>query len=69
MCSAPVIITKITRQNAAEVRLIEDDNVVKTLATDCMSIASVSVTWLCRKLRQVGEGVLGRRGRYLPTVA
>jgi hypothetical protein len=34
-----------------------------------MSIATVSVRWLCRKLRQVGEGVLGRRGRYLPTVA
>jgi hypothetical protein len=27
----PVIITKITRQNAAEVHLIEDDDVVKTL--------------------------------------
>src|SRR6185295_9698794 len=24
---------------------------------------------LCRKLRQVGEGTLGRRGRYFPTVA
>ena len=29
-----MIITKITRQNATEVRLIEDDNVVKTLTTD-----------------------------------
>ena len=34
-----------------------------------MSIAAMSVRWLCRKLRQVGEGTLGRHGRYLPTVA
>jgi hypothetical protein len=32
-----------------------------------ISIGTVSVSWLCRKLRQVGEGVLGRRGGYLPT--
>ena len=25
--------------------------------------------WLCRNERQVGEGALGRHGRYLPTVA
>jgi hypothetical protein len=34
-----------------------------------MSIAAMSVRWLCRKLRQVGEGTLGRHGMYLPTVA
>ena len=33
------------------------------------SPAAMSVSWLCRKLRQVGEGTLGRHGRYLPTVA
>jgi hypothetical protein len=33
MRSAPVIITKITRQNATEVHLIEDDNVVKAITT------------------------------------
>src|ERR1019366_3212628 len=33
-----------------------------------MSIAAMSVRWLCRKLRQVGDGTLGRHGRYLPTV-
>jgi hypothetical protein len=33
MRSAPMIVTKITRQNATEVRLIEDDNVVKTITT------------------------------------
>ena len=26
----------------------------------------MSVRWLCRKLRQVGEGTLGRHGMYLP---
>jgi hypothetical protein len=30
------------------------------LATTDMSIAAMSVRWLCRKLRQVGEGTLGR---------
>src|SRR6266568_2783741 len=39
------------------------------VATTNMSIAAMSVRWLCRKLRQVGEGTLGRHGRYLPTVA
>src|SRR6185295_13511627 len=39
------------------------------VATTNMSIAAMSVTWLCRKLRQVGEGALGRHRRYLPTVA
>jgi hypothetical protein len=34
-----------------------------------MSIAAMSVKWLCRKLRQVGEGTLGRHGMYRPTVA
>ena len=34
-----------------------------------MSIAAMSVRWLCRKLRQVGEGTLGRHGRDMPTVA
>jgi hypothetical protein len=34
-----------------------------------MSIATVSVRWLCRKLRQIGEGVLGPHGGYIPTVA
>jgi hypothetical protein len=29
-------------------------------ATTNMSIAAMSVRWLCRKLRQVGEGTLGR---------
>jgi hypothetical protein len=32
-----------------------------------MSIAAMSGRWFCRKLRQVGEGALGRQGRY-PTV-
>ena len=27
-----------------------------------MSIAAMSVSWFCRKLRQVGEGSLGRHG-------
>lgn len=26
----------------------------------------MSVRWLCRKLRQVGEGSLGRHGRHPP---
>src|ERR1700730_1359946 len=34
-----------------------------------MSTATMSVMWFCRKVRQVGEGTLGRHGRYLPTVA
>ncbi len=34
-----------------------------------MSMAAVSCLWLCRNERQVGEGALGRHGRYLPTVA
>jgi hypothetical protein len=34
-------------------------------ATTNMSIAAMSVRWLCRKLRQVGEGTLGRHGMYL----
>jgi hypothetical protein len=37
------------------------------VATMNMSIAAVSARWLCGKLREVGEGVLGRRGRYLPS--
>src|ERR1700736_3997098 len=39
------------------------------VATTNMSIAAMSVRWFCRKLRQVGEGSLGRHGMYLPTVA
>src|ERR1700730_1856577 len=34
-----------------------------------MSTATMSVMWFCRKVRQVGEGYLGRHGMYLPTVA
>jgi hypothetical protein len=34
MRSGLVIISKIRRQNATEVRLVEDDYVVKTLAAD-----------------------------------
>src|SRR5258707_3124910 len=34
-----------------------------------MSIAERSGRWLRRKLRQVGEGTLGRHGIHLPTVA
>src|SRR5205809_4514303 len=34
-----------------------------------MSIAARSGRWLRRKLRQVGEGTLGRHGIHLPTVA
>src|ERR1700737_892260 len=34
-----------------------------------MSTATMSVMWFYRKVRQVGEGTLGRHGRYLPTVA
>jgi hypothetical protein len=29
----------------------------------------MTVIWFRKKLRQVGEGAFGRRGRYLPTVA
>jgi hypothetical protein len=36
------------------------------VATMNMSIAAMSVRWLRKKLRQVGEGTLGRHGRYLP---
>ena len=39
------------------------------MATTNMSIAAMSGRWLCRKLRQVGEGTLGRHGMYRPTVA
>src|SRR6266436_2110851 len=39
------------------------------LATTNMSIAAMSGRWLRRKLRQVGEGTLGRRGIHRPTVA
>src|SRR5260370_19847908 len=34
-----------------------------------MSIAAMSGRWLRRKLRQVGEGTLGRHGIHRPTVA
>src|SRR2546427_10251156 len=34
-----------------------------------MSIAAMSGRWLRRKLRQVGEGTLGRHGIQRPTVA
>jgi len=39
------------------------------VATTNMSIAARSGRWLRRKLRQVGEGTLGRHGIHLPTVA
>jgi hypothetical protein len=39
------------------------------VATTNMSIDAMSVRWLSRKLRQGGEGTLGRHGSYLPTVA
>jgi hypothetical protein len=39
------------------------------VATTNMSIAAMSGRWLRRKLRQVGEGTLGRHGIYRPTVA
>jgi len=42
---------------------------VRGFATTNMSIAAMSVSRLCRKLRQVGEGTLRRHGMYLPTVA
>jgi hypothetical protein len=35
--------------------------------TTNMSTAAMSV--VCRKLREVGEGSLGREGMFLPTVA
>ena len=140
MRSAPMIITKIARQNATEVRLIEDDgqdllnshrpgtiweaNTIRCISVSqqiarcgvprkglgdlprvpglgqvlgdlemdnsssvvtkndhCiqqlkrhvasmnMSTAAMTVIWFRRKLRQVGEGALGRRGKCLPTVA
>jgi hypothetical protein len=39
------------------------------VATTNISIAAMSVRWLCRKLRQVDEESLGRHRRYCPTVA
>jgi len=39
------------------------------VTTTNMSIAAMSGSWLCRKLRQVGEGTLGRQGVQRPTVA
>jgi hypothetical protein len=39
------------------------------VATTNMSIAAMSGRWLRRKLRQVGEGTLGRHGIHRPTVA
>jgi hypothetical protein len=39
------------------------------VATTNMSTAAILCMWLRRKLRQVGEGALGRQGMYLPTVA
>jgi class 3 adenylate cyclase len=39
------------------------------VATTNISTATMTVIWFRKKLRQVGEGVFGRRGRYLPTVA
>ena len=39
------------------------------IATTSMSTAAMCVIWFHKKLRQVGEGAFGRRGRYLPTVA
>ena len=34
-----------------------------------MSTAAVLCRWLCRNERHVAEGIFGRHGRYLPTVA
>jgi hypothetical protein len=39
------------------------------VVTTNMSIAAMSGRWLRRKLRQVGEGTLGRQGIQRPTVA
>jgi hypothetical protein len=34
MCSDPVMILKIARQDAAQVTLVEDDDVIQTFAAD-----------------------------------
>jgi hypothetical protein len=38
---------------------------VRGFATTNMSIAAMSVSRLCRKLRHIGEGTLRRHGMYL----
>jgi predicted ATPase len=77
MRSAPVIVTKITRQNATEVRLVEDDNVVKTITTSCWSPGSIPPTLQqslmarldqfgpAREVAQIGS-VIGRGFSYSP---
>ena len=46
---------------------VEEPNVA--VATTNMSIAAMSGRWLRRKVRQVGEGTLGRHGIHRRTVA
>jgi hypothetical protein len=56
MCPQLVIVSGIFRQNSAQMRLAQDDEMVRTLAPDRSDPTSLSISFLTRSAHCLGVG-------------